>query len=92
MSNVDHHLDAVLRAAGSGLRHYSMQKSLDDMRDAMRAALRAAVEAEREKCAALCDGMVMAFDHGGNEYYRPAPADQCAAAIRARGNSAEGVE
>lgn len=40
---IDQHLDAVLRAAGSALRHYSMQKSLDDMRAAMRAAMAAAV-------------------------------------------------
>ena len=54
-------------------------------------AMRAAAEAEREACAALCDSKVMALDHGGKEYYRPAPADRCAAAIRARGNSAEGL-
>ena len=36
---IDKHLDAVLRASGSALRHYSMQKKLDDMRAAMRAAI-----------------------------------------------------
>lgn len=36
---VDQHLDAVLRASGSALRHYTMQKTLDDMRCAMRAAI-----------------------------------------------------
>ncbi len=41
---VDKHIDAVLRASGSGLRHYSMQKSLDDMRAAMRRAMSAAYE------------------------------------------------
>lgn len=51
----------------------------------------AAAEAEREACAALCDSKVMALDHGGKEYYRPAPADRIAAAHRARGNSAEGL-
>lgn len=39
--DVDNHLDAVLRASGSALRHFSMQKTLDDMRAAMRAAMRA---------------------------------------------------
>lgn len=39
---LDHHIDAVLRAAGSALRHYSMQKSKDDMRAAMRAAMQEA--------------------------------------------------
>jgi hypothetical protein len=41
---VDQHLDAVLRAAGSGLRYYSMQKTLDEMRAAMRKAMEAAVK------------------------------------------------
>ena len=36
---LDQHLDAVLRAAGSALRHYSLPKSLDDMRAAMKAAI-----------------------------------------------------
>ena len=34
---IDKHLDAVLRASGSALRHYSMQKTRDDMRAAMHA-------------------------------------------------------
>ena len=38
-ATVDQHLDAVLRASGSALRHYSMPKTLADMRAAMRAAL-----------------------------------------------------
>lgn len=37
---VDRHLDAVLRASGSGLRHYSMALTLEAMRAAMRAAMR----------------------------------------------------
>lgn len=36
---LDQHLNAVLRAAGSALRHYSLPKSLDDMRAAMKAAI-----------------------------------------------------
>lgn len=36
---LDQHIDALLRAAGSALRHYTMQKSLDDMRAAMKAAV-----------------------------------------------------
>jgi hypothetical protein len=32
-------IDPILRAAGSALRHYTMQKSRDDMRQAMRDAL-----------------------------------------------------
>ena len=89
--DIDQHLDAVLRASGSGLRHYSMQKTLDEMRAAMVTAVKAAADAERESCASLCDSKVMAIDHAGKEYYRPAPADQCAASIRARGSNAEGL-
>lgn len=44
---VDIHLNAVLRASGSALRHYSMQKSLDEMRAAMRAAMQAAIDNAR---------------------------------------------
>lgn len=38
-AEVDKHLDAVLRASGSALRHYSLQMTLDQMRAAMRAAM-----------------------------------------------------
>jgi hypothetical protein len=38
-AQIDTHLDAVLRASGSALRHYSMVKTLADMRAAMRAAM-----------------------------------------------------
>ena len=38
-NKIDQHLNAVLRAAGSALRHYSLPKSLDDMRAAMKAAI-----------------------------------------------------
>ena len=41
---VNQHLDAVLRASGSALRYYSMEKTLTEMRDAMRKAMAAAVE------------------------------------------------
>ena len=36
---IDAHLDNILRAAGSALRHYTMQKSKDDMRAALRNAI-----------------------------------------------------
>jgi hypothetical protein len=32
---VDHNLEKVLRASGSSLKHYTMQKTLDEMRKAM---------------------------------------------------------
>jgi len=50
---LDQHLDAILKAAGSALRHYTMQKSRDDMRAALRAALSAtqpAQAAQSETC------------------------------------------
>lgn len=36
---IDRQLDAILRAAGSALRYYEMQKTKDDMRDALRNAV-----------------------------------------------------
>ena len=36
---IDFHLDKILKAAGSALKHYSMQKTKDDMRQALREAL-----------------------------------------------------
>lgn len=45
MDIVDKHLDAVLRASGSALRYYTMQKPLDEMRAAMRAAMAPAAAA-----------------------------------------------
>lgn len=45
MDLIDQHLDAVLRASGSALRHYTMQKTKDDMRAAMQAAMAAAPDA-----------------------------------------------
>lgn len=38
---IDQHLDRILRGAGSALRHYSLPKSLDDMRAALRQAVSA---------------------------------------------------
>ena len=35
---IDFHLDKILIAAGSALKHYSMQKTKDDMRQALREA------------------------------------------------------
>lgn len=63
-------------------------KSNDDWRMADREALWKLMyeygrAAERERCAAACDDRVWALDHGGNKYFRPAHAEQCAKAIRA---------
>ena len=36
---IDHHIDAVLKAAGTSIKYYSLQKSIDDMRKAMKDAM-----------------------------------------------------
>lgn len=36
---IDRAIDSVLKASGSALRHYTMQKSIEDMRAAMRAVM-----------------------------------------------------
>lgn len=41
-AEIDEHLDKILRAAGSALKNYTMQKQKDDMRQAMREALSSA--------------------------------------------------
>ena len=46
-----------------------------------------AMNEERETCAAECDRLTWAIDHGGNKYRRPAGADVCATAIRKRSNN-----
>jgi hypothetical protein len=51
MTELDQHLDNILKASGSGLKNYSMQKTLNDMRS----ALKAAIAAEREACAKVCE-------------------------------------
>jgi hypothetical protein len=33
---IDANIDSILKAAGSALRHHTMQKTLDDLRNAMR--------------------------------------------------------
>lgn len=38
-SLIDEHLETILRAAGTSLRHYSIEKSKDDMRAALKAVL-----------------------------------------------------
>jgi hypothetical protein len=49
MTELVQHLDNILKASGSGLKNYSMQKTLNDMRN----ALKAAIAAEREACAKI---------------------------------------
>lgn len=56
-ATIDKHLDAVLRASGSALRHYSMHKTLEDMRAAMRAAMCAnVVRVAAEELLDVLDG------------------------------------
>ena len=83
MTELDQHLDSILKASGSGLKNYSMQKTTDDMRN----ALKAAIAAERETCAKVCEthGVHPALNvwNGGPDWYKH--GKNCAAAIRARG-------
>ena len=89
MTELDQHLDSILKASGSGLKNYSMQKTLDDMRNALKAAL----VAEREACAKVCEARAKDFlalytryqdeQDNGSEI----AATQCARYIRARGEA-----
>lgn len=40
---IDTQLDAILRAGGAALRHYSMHKPREEMREALRADVKAAI-------------------------------------------------
>lgn len=75
-SDIDRHLDAVLRASGSALRHYSMAKILDDMRAAMRAAMTASwtpasapPDADTTVMLALDDGEVWQGYWDGSDWF-----------------------
>ena len=48
---IDAALDAVLRASGSALRHYSMAKALTEMREAMRKIMSDAYISGSNDCA-----------------------------------------
>jgi len=45
---ISHHLDAVLKASGSGLKNYSMHKTIEDMKQAVRAIEREILGGEHE--------------------------------------------
>ena len=79
MTELDQHLDNILKASGSGLKNYSMQKSIDEMRNALKAAL----AAEREACAKVCEEYASA-----NTSWTKAAVKDCAAIIKARGEQA----
>ncbi len=44
-ADIDRHLDAVLKASGSALRHYTMPRTLAAMRAAMREAIKPSIPA-----------------------------------------------
>lgn len=59
---IDGHLDAILKASGSGLRNYSMFKTLSDMRESMRNAIDAAIAQSKEGGRVMIDAdHVVAF-------------------------------
>jgi len=80
MTELDQHLDNILKASGSGLKNYSMQKSIDEMRNALKTAL----AAEREACAKEADEYAT---YGGSNFYDSFKL--LAAIIRARGEDEE---
>lgn len=90
MTELDQHLDNILKASGSGLKNYSMQKTLNDMRN----ALKAAIAAEREACAKVCMETEQKFAELSNKFSFQLDAggvigaSQCLNAIRARGEQA----
>jgi hypothetical protein len=59
---LDFYLDNILKASGSALKHYSMQKTKDDMRQALRQAI-AGLESQEPvewmKPDVLCDRACM---------------------------------
>lgn len=60
-AQLDAHLDAVLKGAGSALRHYTMQKSRDDMRGALLNAVDAGIgEALDQLCEVRQDREMLA--------------------------------
>lgn len=69
---LDELLDRILRASGSALRNYTMQKSLDDMR----AAVRAVYDRGRE------DGEIAMMNHVLKQDERDAALTKIAADIR----------
>lgn len=52
--SIDAALDSVLKASGSAIKHYTLPKTLADMRDAMRAYAQQERASERARCAAIC--------------------------------------
>lgn len=78
-AEIDLHLDAVLRASGSALRHYTLAKSLDDMRAAMRNAMTRPCPAA-EQLHFLLDRDATFSD--GDATLRFATNDQAMAAVR----------
>jgi rRNA maturation endonuclease Nob1 len=47
---LDFYLDNILKASGSALKHYSMQKTKDDMRQALRQAIAGLESQEHNFC------------------------------------------
>ena len=41
---IDKHLDTILHASGSGLKYYSLHKTIEEMRDAMKKAMKNAIQ------------------------------------------------
>lgn len=64
---LDKHIDNLLRASGSALRHYSVQKTKDDMRVAMRAAMSDAIS-QGQKMTTTAEILSAKSDAGDDAY------------------------
>ena len=73
--------DIILMADASGLSFYGMGKDRDKFLHYLEAFAALVAAQEREACAKVCESLFDLDDDSCSE------AEQCAAAIRARGNT-----
>jgi len=66
---LDFYLDNILKASGSALKHYSMQKTKDDMRQALRQAI-AGLESQEPVALETVYETIIQWDEGGGKRSR----------------------
>jgi hypothetical protein len=66
---LDFYLDNILKASGSALKHYSMQKTKDDMRQALRQAI-AGLESQEPLALETVYETIIQWDEGGGKRSR----------------------
>lgn len=79
---LDQHLDAILKGAGSALRHYTMQKSRDDMRAALRAALRATQPAQAAQSEPTLRDYADDLVDAGHDFWKACKREAGGGAVR----------